>query len=204
MLIGFEKEFFVTKEKEVVVVPNRIPHDDCGWLAEARSKPSGDVVEGVFSLKADEFRLRMLAIEEGLQLVATPFMKVPKEVRLAARREFSKGLTEYQNLYGHTSHGLPLAMADAGIHVSFTFSRTKYYGKKNRKFEYNPVWDYPRLFGLLDRRFAMEIKLAKRRPGFYEIKPDGRIEYRSLPNTLHFTQLVAGIQWALKECGSLL
>jgi len=204
MLIGFEKEFFVTKEKEVVVVPNLIPHDDCGWLAEARSNPSGDVVEGIFSLKADEFRLRMLAAKEGLQLVAVPFMKVPKDVRLQARREFSKGLTEYQNLYGHTSHGLPLIMADAGIHISFTFSRTKFYGKKNREFKYNPVWDYSRLFRCLDTRFAKEIKLAKRRPGFYEIKPDGRVEYRSLPNTIHFAQLVEGLVWALRDCGFLL
>jgi hypothetical protein len=46
-------------------------------------------------------------------------------------------------------------------------------------------------------KFAKEIAGARRRPGFYEIKSDGRIEYRSLPNTINKHKLISVLKEAI-------
>jgi hypothetical protein len=205
MKIGLEKEFFLLLNGEPISLNSLkdfgLPYDDCGWLVEARGNPFHDPVDAIFSLKAEVFKIeqQLIAINanrsEGfLTLSDNPLMKVSKSVRLQASRRFAKGLTKYQNLYGHESHKNAMQEATAGVHVSFT--QENWYGNKCESCghcktqTYNVNFDWPQIFIKLDEAFADEIKESKRRPGFYEIKSDGRVEYRSLPANVDLDKLI--------------
>jgi hypothetical protein len=198
MKYGLECEFFVSKKDahgEPVLVgglDSSLTPDECGFLAEARGQPYGTIREAVFSLMADIHRLEQAAAKLDLTLIKLPNADVPASEILKSRRQFSKGVLSYQNLYGHEAHK-EKRKKTAGIHVSFTCaaSRTCFDSrKKEYTFHYQPIWDYVQVFRKLDLAFADEIKAAKRNPGFYELKSDGRIEYRSLPNDVDLMKII--------------
>jgi len=194
MKYGLEKEYFVTNDKdELVLCPKDIPHDGCGFLAEARGEPHEDIVDAVFSLKASEHKLKMQMKEVGLILVDKPVMVIPKQLKLKAQREYAKGLTKHQNLYKFQSHRQKVSEHTAGVHISFTQPKRVYHDSKVVE-TVNELWDFVQLFKELDVRFKNDIKLAKRNPGFYEIKNDCRIEYRSLPNSINLFNLINAIK----------
>jgi hypothetical protein len=220
MRVGLEKEFFLlTKDGEPVSLAAekpllynetaghpwlRLPHDDCGWLVEARGEPFADPVDAVFSLKAKVFKIERTLAEinaesfmEGLpfSLSDEPIMKVSKAVRLQSARYFTKPLVKYQNLHGYETHKNAMLEGTAGVHVSFTqetsFTENACESCGHCKERvYNVNFDWPQIFLKLDAAFAEEIKAAKRRPGFYEIKSDGRVEYRSLPANVDLDKLI--------------
>ncbi len=74
----------------------------------------------------------------------------------------------------------------AGLHVSVTNPRTiSYHDKKGEhSVTYYQNFDYAKIFNNISTEFAQEIKDSNRVEGFYEIKNDGRVEYRSLPASL--------------------
>ena len=85
----------------------------------------------------------------------------------------------------------------AGIHLSVTDEQTETVmsydrdgGQNNKTVSHNVLWDFSSLFRLLDKMFVNEIKDSKRNPGFYELKYDGRIEYRSLPTNIDYGKLI--------------
>lgn len=205
--IGLEKEFFALNDQnEVVLVPETIPHDDCGWLAEARGDPQKDIVEAVFSLRASCYRLDKLLETHNannhpenslIHFSDVPLMRVYKETRIAAQRRNDKGKIKYNNLYGHAAHRNTLSESTAGIHVSFTNAKRQVI--KDTTFEYNGNFDWPHVFRTLDKTFEEEIRAAKRHPGFYEMKPDGRVEYRSLPANASLDKLIEVLQKVLKS-----
>ena len=185
--IGLELEdFCVNKNNEVVLIPkgSNIPYDDCGWLIEYRSSPCKDIVEAVFSLRADEYKNIETLKKFNVSGVRVPVMKPDKAVRIAARKRFTKGLVKFNNIYGYQYHKNTLAEAIASVHVSVTFDVEGKHGPINK------MWDFPDFIRYMDQKFAKEIAEAKRRPGFYEIKNDGRVEYRSLPNNVNQTKLM--------------
>jgi len=185
--IGIElEEFCVNKDKEVVLIPkdSYIPHDGCGWLIEYRSEPCTDIVDAVFSLRAHEYKTTEKLKKFGVSGVREPIMKPSKEVRMAARKRFIKSLVKFNNIYGYQCHKNTLAEAVAAVHISVTFSTEGKNGSINK------VWDFPDFIRYMDNKFEKEISEAKRRPGFYEIKDDGRVEYRSLPNNIDLTKLM--------------
>src|ERR1051326_8940348 len=196
--VGLEKEFFaLNEENEVVLVPDKLPRDDCGWLVEARGEPAKDIVEAVFSLRAAVFRINKSLAQYNannhpenaqIPLSDAPVMRVYKETRIEAQRRNDKGRIKYRNLYGHDTHRTTLAEATAGVHV--TFSNAGKVHCKEETFSYNANFDWPYIFHKLDRAFEEEIKAAKRNPGFYEVKTDGRVEYRSLPANVDLDKLI--------------
>lgn len=197
MKVGFEKEFFTTKEGVVIPCPYKVPADECGWLAEARGEPNWDVTEAYFSLEADIYKLKQSASKISVTLEESSIMKVSRKTRIEAARMFSKGRIEYQNLYGHQRHRFSLSEAAAGLHVSFTDTRTVKTEKGEIKV--NQLFDFVQIFRALDEAFEREIRIAKRRPGFYEIKGDCRIEYRSLPNNVHKDKLIEVLNKVLQK-----
>ena len=198
--IGLEKEFFVVDAEsgDYIIVPNGLPHDDCGWLAEARGKPNTDIVEAIHSLYADCYRLHETAKDLGCRLVGINVVKLSRKLQLQAQRKYAKGKIHYENLYGYEHHRNSASECLAGVHVSFTNECTIFYGDDNKSRSYNGIFDYAKLFRRLDDIYAEEIKDAKRRPGFYEIKPDGRIEYRSLPTSINLMNLITNLQTVVK------
>lgn len=202
--IGFECEFFSTDEKgNVVMVPTSIPHDDCGYQFEARSMPFEDVYEAVGSLRTDIRRI-FRAVEEynkthspNIFVSHDNIKKIPRDVTMQVRRVFSKGVHSFENLYGFTDHKQRRTEAQAGLHISFKVTRDFSY-ENGRILKETPIWDFVSTFRKLDAAFADEIKKAKRNPGFYELKPDGRIEYRSLPNNVNLDKVEAVLSSILK------
>ena len=199
MKIGLEKEFFLLRDgKPQAIVGLAIPCDECGWLVEARGEPHYSIVDAVFSLKASIYKIEKSVITINSRAVNTsevfalsdePIMKVDKAVKLKCARNYAKGLIQYQNLYGFECHKNALSESTAGVHVSFT-EQYVIYNKDGTKYEHNTNFDWPQIFVKLDKAFAEEIKAAKRRPGFYELKNDGRVEYRSLPSNINLDKLM--------------
>lgn len=189
---GLEKEFFClsTEDKSVSVVPKGMAADSCGWLVEARGNAFTNIVDAVFSLHADIHRLVKEAGGKGVILVDTPLLKVPRDVRVAAARASAKGLISYENLYGYQHHKNTGLDATAGVHISFTRPVTVDRGEGRESGILNGMFDWAKIFIGLDKAFAAEIKAAKRLPGFYELKDDGRIEYRSLPANVDLNKVM--------------
>jgi hypothetical protein len=195
MRFGFEYEEFITERDEspahpkVVLVPDGFPKDDCGWLIEYRGNPHEDAFQAVGSLKAEMTRVRDRFNEEhpDLRLMGSrmPFTRVPRTLKLLSRRTNTKGLLQYQNLYGRK----PTTYDTAGLHISITKEECYYNKDGGREHVYNVPWDYAQFVRFMDKKYAKEIKEAKRVPGFYELKYDGRFEYRSLPITINLWEL---------------
>lgn len=194
--IGLEKEFFIQKDGDYVIAPDGLPFDESGLLAEARGKAFSCPVEAVFSLNADIYRLQSKAKELAVNLLDNPIAVIPRQLRVKASRRFAKGLTKYQNLYGYEYHRNNRNENTAGIHISFTQPQTITEGKET--FKYFAMFDWLQIFRKLDSNFKDEIKGSKRQPGFYELKSDGRIEYRSLPSNTDLNKIIEVLQKILK------
>lgn len=202
MKFGFELEAFCLSviDDKPQLVPDGLPFDECGWLAEIRSQPDTCITKAIFLLKAEQEIVEKLAFKKGIWLLYEPLKEIPRDLKVKAARRHGKGLLTYQNVYGHETHKNPTKLATASLHVSVT-NEKEYHHKKpfaaaslllvEEKFTYPGFIDHARLIIGLDRAFAAEIKAAKRNPGFYEVKPDGRIEYRSLPNNVDLDKLSA-------------
>lgn len=198
--IGLECEFFVKRisveSPPIGPLDPKLTPDDCGWLAEARGQAFYSPREAVFSLFADINRLETTADKLGVLLVKEPFLEVPRDVVLACRRAHAKGVLRYQNLYGYAEHKRPNRKT-AGVHISFTQPREIRYPPVRGAPQIevvNLIFDYVQIFRKLDAAFASEIKEAQRRPGFYELKCDGRIEYRSLPNNVNLLKVLSVLE----------
>lgn len=197
MKFGLECEFFVRKSSVGGYVllgglDASLTPDECGFLAEARGKPCSNIRDAVFSLYSDIYRLEGAAKQLGVELLREPNADVPYEAVLASRRRYNKGTIQFQNIYGFSAHRQKRKKT-AGIHVSVTDSREHRYSS-GRVFQYNAIWDFPQFIRQMDSAFKQEIKDAQRNPGFYEIKPDHRIEYRSLPNNVKLERIIEVVE----------
>ena len=191
MKYGLECEFFVfaeTGDTPLGGLPSSLTPDECGFLAEARGQACYSIREAVFSLKADIYRLDEEAKKLGLKLVRVPLLKVPQKAILKSRRMFSKGLLTYQNMYGYEEHKIS-GKKTAGIHISFT-NPVQIRCAEDKYETHNAMFDFIQIIRKLDLAFKEEIKHSRRNPGFYELKSDGRIEYRSLPNNVEFEKII--------------
>jgi hypothetical protein len=195
---GLEKEYFLRRENtdHIFEVPDKYPQDGCGYLVEARGKPCSNIIEAVFSLKAEEYRIKRLVGIDGFCLSDTPVDIVPKDLRLKIARTHTKGLISYQNLYGYESHRNAQNEGTAGIHLSITHPFT--YRIDGKDVEYNGIFDFVQIFRKLDEAFKTEFKESKRNPGFYEIKFNGRVEYRSLPASASLDKIINVVEEIMK------
>jgi len=196
--IGLEKEFFVKRNNQYIVVPKELPYDESGLLAEARGCPCDCPISAVFSLKAQEYKLKTQAEGIGVVLLSDSIANIPKNIKIEASRKFFKGLTKYENLYGYQSHKNRISESTAGIHISFTNSCDILLEDNKSVRTYNGMFDWVKIFRQLDYEFKEEIKNSKRLPGFYELKPDGRIEYRSLPSNTDLDKIIEVLVKILK------
>lgn len=193
--VGLEKELFVVNnEGELIIAGNvPLPYDEGGLLAEARSKPYNNIIEAVYSLRAECHRISLMAQEDNLKIIDDPIAKISRSLETEMNRGFQKPLTKYKNYFGHEFHRNSAKERLAGLHISlsdtqiFTYQDSKGY---MQEFSYNKSFDYIEIFTLLDRAFKEEIRRTKRKPGFYELKDDGRIEYRSLPSNANLDKLI--------------
>lgn len=227
MKIGFELELFCTKPdpKHLALdttgpenyipclVPNGLPYDECGWLVEVRSEPHSDIGKAIALFDAEINAVYRKASRLGVTLLREPLLEVPRELKVAAARKYTKGKIAYQNIYGYETHRCSTKFATAALHISVTNTQEQkvmvkgYLARQSagwldrlifgsvvatnteKVIKYSGFIDHAKLIGRLDLAFKDEIREAKRNPGFYEVKSDGRIEYRSLPNNVDLGKL---------------
>lgn len=207
---GLEKErFLLTLDEKPMVIPTALPADSEGLQLEFRGKPFTDISDAIHSVLADETRvIRTLLPKEFPQIMKdsgpvdnyivsdSPIMTIPQNTKLEARRQYNKGVLDYCNLYGFKRHKVARNTSTASIHISITSSIDTSYSytdsKRCRieiKRDTNIIWDFASFIKYMDIKFKSEIAAAQRRPGFYEIKSDGRFEYRSLPCNINTNKL---------------
>lgn len=209
MKFGFELELFCRTpiEGEVggkyCLVPPGLPYDECGWLVEVRSEPHYDLRKAIALLEAETIAVTEQAAKKSIILVRQPLAEIPRDLKVQAARQHTKGLIRYRNIYGHETHRCRTNLATASLHISFTNEREKVFRYTNRtiegkyikeasvteSFKYNGFIDHAKIIVGLDKAFAADIRAAQRNPGFYEVKDDGRIEYRSLPNDVDLNKV---------------
>lgn len=191
MRFGIEiEQFLLDKDGSPMVVPTSLPADSEGVQVEARGLPHNDIVQAVYSAIGEMEGIERRAQEMGLMLAkGVSVLKIPRDVKLKARMVYSKGILSYRNLYNYTRHRVSVHESTAGVHLSVTNPYTIMW-KDGQYQETFRMWDFPSFFRHLDGVFKEEIRAAKRNPGFYELKPDGRVEYRSLPNNIDWWKLI--------------
>lgn len=199
--LGFELEAFILKDGLPTLVPTSLPMDECGWLVEIRSDPHTSVRKAIALLNVER-----AIVEERTQkfpeltLAFLPTFDVPRDVKVKALRRTGKDILRYRNLYGHENHRTKLSTAS--LHVSFTNEQTFFYTDMkgvNKEHKYPGFIDHAKIIMAFDKAFKDEIRAAGRNPGFYETKPDGRIEYRSLPNNVDLQKLQDTLSSILRE-----
>lgn len=200
---GFEVEYFITgpeADGAPLVVPVGIPND-AGLLAEARGKPHRDPIDAAYSLLAEQHRIDMALDAKGFFTLPTDVAVVSPETRINARRRgHTKGPVHYQNIHGYERHPVDADEMTAGLHVSVTREQSIRLPCNQRDcagdaaHSWYGMFDYATMIRLFDEQYADEIAEAKRHPGFYEIKRDGRVEYRSLPNTVDVVEVAEFIK----------
>lgn len=206
---GFEREFFVFKDKKPVLLGLNPPKhpilgtlgwDGCGYLAETRSEPhTHPIMAAHLLLAADEIAHR-IATHAKMKLVLAATHKFDVEFLRDVRRKgfghkgkhsLASRYAKRGNIYGHDYLNDDLSISYAGLHVHFSDQQEvtaydNYARGANKTHKLNvprEQLDIPRIVRLLDKAFESEIKRAGRLPGFYEIKGHG-FEYRSLPATV--------------------
>ena len=178
MRYGLEVESFVVNEnEEVVIPPTNLPVDEFPLIIEARGRPRRNIREAVYSVLAERERIKNRLKGTGLHLSSRSTFPKDQELyhELMKGRTITKSI-DWSNMYGE----LPDRNTwYAGIHVSFTDERSMTVGNETRT--YNGMWNFMELFIRLEKEFEKDITGADRVPGMYELKGNGRIEYRSLP-----------------------
>lgn len=186
MKYGLEKELFILKNSIIQMVPlgSGLPYDENGILIEARGEPSENICLAVHNLMAEEYRIKQLTNKAGFETSDFPIGTVTRDFKREVGRCYSKGILCFQNMYGYKDHRHNQNEITAGIHISFTSPKTRIVHKDNvhEEITMNTFFDFIKYVKALDNAFKDEIKKSKRNPGFYELKDDGRVEYRSLPS----------------------
>ena len=170
---GFELEgFFRNAEGNVTLPPKHYTHDDFPGLVEVRNNGGGDLSDQLYLLlaKKDQYP------DVDFQLCAHKFS--PKEKAAIRARHYEKGGVSINNVYGKNPRDIgSLTLASFQINISL------YKGEVSGQKKYG-IFDFVQTIRNLDEEFKEEIKDHARQPGFYSVKDDIRVEYRSLPNAV--------------------
>lgn len=179
---GFEKEYFILKDKNYILVPPNLPYDDCGFLVEARGEPHSDPLTAAYLLLAEEAKIKS-KLPRGTKLGLVDTTTLPVSLIKQALSKFGKNPSnsETGNLYG-----LEYQPEDnnqrAGLHVHFS-DIVDITDKNGDNIQVPKIMDIPKIVRYLDSTFAKEIEAANRIKGSYELKVHG-FEYRSLPASI--------------------
>lgn len=187
MKYGIEVEFFGRNSKKEFVDVSllNIPHDEFPLLAEARGEPHFDIYQAVFSVKAEIEKIINLMQNKKITPVFLDWLEKDKQVKSVITQIIRRGIHKqisWENLYDSDVSEKNETHLAAGMHISFTEEGSFLHDKGS--FRYNKIFDFLKIFKKIEKEFGKEIEASGRTKGFYEIKPDGRIEYRSLPATL--------------------
>lgn len=194
---GFEQEFFVKDIDKSYCIATSLPHDDCGYLAEARGQQHEDPRSARHLLRTAVEKLHTQAIEKRLSLHLHALVNdMPKEFRRVMLRRFGKNPSQAFFAHGGSYRN---TNPRAGLHIHFgTERRIEGFIKDGSEYR-SHTWtvveplNVPRIIWMLDDAFRKEIKAAKRVLGEYEPK-DWGFEYRSLPADIDLDKVVVVLE----------
>lgn len=190
--IGFELELFVTKNK-IIISPGimDLPHDNNGMLLELRGNPSKSIEEAYYSIFAKlaelESKLKGLVVDKKANWIEkTP--EILKTQREYIRKNGNTKDISWENMYNLEPGNKNITHFSAGLHIHLKSEKEYSTRKDNVAFshKYPELFDFNKDFRSIENEFSKDIKKAERELGFYELKDDGRVEYRSLPASLFF------------------
>lgn len=169
---GFELEGFFKKDGEVILPPKHYTHDDFPGLVEVRNTGGGPLSDQLYLLlaKRDEY--------PDVDFMKWEHKFSPKERAAIRARHYEKGGVKINNIYGKD----PKDIGSRTL-ASFQINISLYRGEVNGQKKYG-IFDFVQVVRNLDEEFNSAIKSCGRQPGFYSIKEDIRLEYRSLPNAV--------------------
>lgn len=172
MTFGFENEYFMKKDGQIVYLPDSsIPHDAMGWLAEVRSDPHDNPFKTLASFNEKHAELIEQVAKFGCTLeclAEVPFKdKAGFHIHFGSDSQVLKGLHEIrEHHYGDWKHDDPPA-------------------------------EVKKMMKKLDAKCEKYYKDVKRHPHLWRPQPWGW-EYRRLPATVdpvEVTAIVAELFW---------
>ncbi len=184
MNFGFELEGFYKQNGSITLPPTDFPTDDFKGLCEVRT------FGGKASLEEAYFDLLCEYSKYQFDIETSQFKFSTSELSVLRRRGIYKDQVNIQNLYGKVPRELNrTTFASLQLNISHC-TRNEFYDKEGRfhAAEYS-VFDYVPIIRALDKEFGNEITAANRQIGWYAVKDNCRVEYRSLPNTLFTTDI---------------
>lgn len=187
--LGLEVEFFATQKGKAIDVSQLsplVPTDEYPLLAEARGQPSTCSYQAVASVQGEIARMVGRLQSAKAKPLFIDWLKQDEHVQALHREALRRGMNKrinWQNLYGLLPSEKNKDHVPAGMHISFTCP-VNFTHKDGSVVTANGMFDFYKVFLALEAEFGAEIDKSERVRGFYELKYDGRIEYRSLPATL--------------------
>ena len=216
MKYGIEFEFFVSKDTKIIPAYLATKNlDGNPFLGEIKTEPFDSIAECVFNLEkliyleqqelaAKGFRMEiipqnlfskedLITFRKNAQAVNQKDIEVLEEFSIYPSGKLSKFLKR-----GEIKASLQINMSQ---HKTFTYpiyskisveNKSKYELSSKEK-EYSCLFNYNEIIKKLDEFFIEDITNTRRIKGVYAIKPGtfgDRIEYRSLPNTITYRNLI--------------
>lgn len=122
---GFEREFFLVRDNEVLIAADHhIPHDNCGYLAEARGGTASNPLDAAYLLLAEERRIEK-TIPVGTKLEKES-RKLSRSFTFNCMRRFGKVVASDFSVSGKWNNR---TLSHAGLHIHFSnkqFIKTNY------------------------------------------------------------------------------
>lgn len=217
MKYGIEFEYFVA-DKDNIRVPAYLATNNLDgnpFLGEIKTRPLDSILDCIFelkklihveqaALKAKGFKMDIIPVHQFTKQQLTDFRKNP----LAVNKKEVEVLEEF-SIYPNGKLGKLLRTGEVKASLQINFSQHKSfsypvfdritvedkykYESKQKIQEYACLFNYVDIIRKLDSAYFDDIKRADRVIGVYAIKPGefgDRIEYRSLPNTINFDNLI--------------
>jgi hypothetical protein len=183
--LGLEVEFFgFQKGKPLDMRKNDIPCDNFSILAEARGNPFDSAYQAVYSAMGEIQKIKDLMKSKKIRPVFNDFLEKDAHVKylISEMLPYTKGRLRSRNFVESVKEKSDDVIT-AGLHISFT-NPIVVVNKNNYPETVNELFDFLELFKRIEDEFYREIADSGRAFGQYEVKNDGRVEYRSLPATL--------------------
>jgi hypothetical protein len=211
MNYGIEFEYFVENIKTKNIVPaykltSNVDGDPV--IGEIKTDVFKSFIDTMFDLKKKIYEENQSLLKKGYKISKQNTYTFGKDVLLSLRKDpkyinskHLEILEEYSIYNKSCSKILPRGVKKASLQINISNNSklvNRYIDKRNndQKFINNisEIFNYPKIIKMLDDKFVKQITESKRVKGVYAIKnglKGKRIEYRSLPNSVCFDDLLS-------------
>lgn len=196
-IFGLELETFLMNEKDEIIVPDPKIHptDSFIGLLEFRSKPNSNIFTcfGEIESQIQEFIYKH---KYSCPCLISNHTFTPTQKQLIRKRTeiHNKSYLDAQNIYNLKPKTLNnKTIASLQINISNEIS-PQYTHKEILIPAVYGLLNINKIISSLDTRFKDDIKTAGRQPGWYAIKDQIRLEYRSLPNDIYTPHFFHNLQ----------